>query len=214
MYVSSGSLPLLLGRKTVSGNIVVIGGGLVGLEVAEYLSERGCSVTVLEMRSEVAADMGSIRKICVKESLYINKVKEVTKAKVVKIEKDAVIAEVEGKLERYPCDGTVVAIGVRSKDATSLEAVCREEDIPYFSLGDAAKARRAINAIAEPVLPVLHRPYLYRRRLVGRQWRWRRLWIVILHPVQGHNSKVQEIYLAVAVYIACNDSLTNRPIEI
>lgn len=40
---------VLLGKKEISGNVVVIGGGLVGLEVAEYVSEKGCKTTVLEM---------------------------------------------------------------------------------------------------------------------------------------------------------------------
>ena len=32
----------------VSGTAVVIGGGLVGMEAAEYLAENGCKVTVLK----------------------------------------------------------------------------------------------------------------------------------------------------------------------
>jgi len=140
---------VLLGKSTLSNNVVVIGGGMVGLEVAEYLSERDCKVTVLEMLPEVATDLGPIRRICIKESMHLNDIKEVTKAKVVQIEEGAVVAEVGCQLQSYPCDSAVIAIGVRSRDASSLEAMCREKDLPYFSLGDAAKARRAIDAIAE-----------------------------------------------------------------
>ena len=140
---------ILLGRKEVKGNVVVIGGGLVGLEVAEFLAEKACDVTVLEMQSEVAADLGSIRKICVKESMYMNNIKDMTNAKVVRIEDETVFVEVNGTVEQIPCDAVVVAIGARSKDASQLEKACREIDVPYFKLGDASKARRAIDAIAE-----------------------------------------------------------------
>ncbi len=40
---------VLGGKVKVSGAAVVIGGGLVGMEAAEYLAESGCKVTVLEM---------------------------------------------------------------------------------------------------------------------------------------------------------------------
>ena len=48
---------------------VVIGGGLVGMEAAEYLAESGSRVTVLEMLPEVCADIGPVRKICVMEEI-------------------------------------------------------------------------------------------------------------------------------------------------
>ena len=60
---------VLDGEAKAEGNVVVIGGGMVGMEVAEYLSEKGAKVTVLEMMKEFCADMGSTRKICVTEQI-------------------------------------------------------------------------------------------------------------------------------------------------
>ncbi len=40
---------VLNGVVQVDGRVVVIGGGMVGMETAEYLAEKGCKVTVLEM---------------------------------------------------------------------------------------------------------------------------------------------------------------------
>lgn len=42
----------------------------------------------------MGADLGRIRKICVKESMYINQIKEVTGIKVTEIKEGAVIVEI------------------------------------------------------------------------------------------------------------------------
>ena len=61
---------ILNGKVSVDGNVVVIGGGMAGMEVAEYLAQRGCKVTDLEMMKEFCADLGMARKSCVTESIY------------------------------------------------------------------------------------------------------------------------------------------------
>ena len=54
----------LLAQKDVSaGKAVVIGGGLVGMEVAEFLAGKGSSVTVVEMKDSVLGELGQLRKI-------------------------------------------------------------------------------------------------------------------------------------------------------
>ena len=40
---------VLAKKEIVFGNVSVIGGGLVGVETAEYLASRGCKVTIIEM---------------------------------------------------------------------------------------------------------------------------------------------------------------------
>ena len=44
----------LLKKEIVFGNVSVIGGGLVGVETAEYLAARGCNVTIIEMMDQIA----------------------------------------------------------------------------------------------------------------------------------------------------------------
>ena len=46
---------VLSGKTEVYGRTAVIGGGMVGCETAEYLAERGCSVSVIEMLDKIAA---------------------------------------------------------------------------------------------------------------------------------------------------------------
>ena len=140
---------VLSGKENLSGNIVVIGGGMVGMETAEYLAERGCKVTVLEMLPEFCADLGSTRKISVTENIYKAGINPVTNVMVTEVKEGSVIGKKDGKETAYPCDYAVVAIGTRSKNGENLKTACRKNNIPYFVIGDAAKGRRAINATRE-----------------------------------------------------------------
>jgi len=45
---------VLTGQSKLSGKVVVVGGGLVGIETAEYLAAQGCEVTVIEMLEGIA----------------------------------------------------------------------------------------------------------------------------------------------------------------
>ena len=46
---------ILSGKADVGDSVVIIGGGQVGLEVAEYLAEKGKRVTVIEILDEVGS---------------------------------------------------------------------------------------------------------------------------------------------------------------
>ncbi|WP_294188274.1 FAD-dependent oxidoreductase [uncultured Clostridium sp.] len=147
----TNSHDILAGTSMITGQIVVIGGGLVGLEVAEYLSGKVNDITVVEMLNEVAKDLGQLRKICVMESLYRESVKTITEAKCVEIKEKSIVIDRKGNIEEIPCDSVVVAIGARSRDFSELTNYCEEKNIAYHVIGDAVRARRALNSIEEAV---------------------------------------------------------------
>lgn len=147
-YVTN-SHDILAGKAKVNGDIVVIGGGLVGLEVAEYLSGNVNKITVVEMLNEVAKDLGQLRKICVMESLYHEGIKTITEAKCVEIKEKSIVIDKNGVVEEVPCDSVIVAIGARSRNFESISDYCKENNIPYHVIGDAVRARRALNCIEE-----------------------------------------------------------------
>lgn len=145
----TNSHDILAGKARVNGDIVVIGGGLVGLEVAEYLSGNVNKITVVEMLNEVAKDLGQLRKICVMESLYHEGIKTITEAKCVEIKEKSIVIDRNGVVEEVPCDSVIVAIGARSRNFESISDYCKENNIPYHVIGDAVRARRALNCIEE-----------------------------------------------------------------
>lgn len=145
----TNSHDVLSGKATVSGKVIIIGGGLVGLEVAEYVHDQASEITVVEMQDRVAKDLGQLRAICVLESLETSGVQTLTNAKCVEIKEHAVILMHNEKIVEYPCDSVVVAIGARSRDFADVAAFCQEQGIPCHVIGDAVRARRALDAVAE-----------------------------------------------------------------
>lgn len=156
--IPGGSLPhvvhsfdVLEANAVVSGNVVVIGGGLIGLEVAEYLAEKDKDnhVTVLEMTDAVGKELGMFRKISVMENLYMNGIQTMVNTKCNEIKEHSIEIEREGVTQELACDYVVLAVGTVSKDYEEIKQYSENNQIPYYVIGDALKARRAIDAIAE-----------------------------------------------------------------
>lgn len=156
LNIPGGNLPnvtnshdVLSGRVIVTGKVVVVGGGLVGLEVAEYLHGKVSEITVVEMLDKVAKDLGSLRNICVMENLYAFGIKTLTNAKCIEVKENAVVIERMGNIEEIPCDSVIVSIGARARNFDNISTYCKEHSVLCHVIGDAVRARRALNAVAE-----------------------------------------------------------------
>ncbi|MGG4220584.1 FAD-dependent oxidoreductase [Paenibacillus jamilae] len=148
--IVTNSHDVLSGQVKVAGRVVIVGGGLVGLEVAEYLHDTATEITVLEMQDKVAKDLGELRSICVMESLNDSGVHILTNTKCLEIKENGVVIETkEGQIKTSTCDSVVVAIGARSRSYVNLQNHCEKNHIPFHVIGDAVRARRALNAVSE-----------------------------------------------------------------
>lgn len=137
---------VLMGKEKLSGYIAIIGGGLVGLEAADYLATQGCKVTVLEMKDKIGADLGSLRQIAVMMKMNQLKVELKSSSKVNSLSKEGVVLE---SGQTIPCEHVVYAVGSKSVDNSELCSMMDKLSIPYQIIGDAKAARRALNAIEE-----------------------------------------------------------------
>lgn len=137
---------VLMGKEKLSGYIAIIGGGLVGLEAADYLATQGCRVTVLEMKDKIGADLGSLRQIAVMMKMNQLKVELKPSSKVNSLSKEGVVLE---SGQTIPCEHVVYAVGSKSVDNSELCSMMDKLSIPYQIIGDAKAARRALNAIEE-----------------------------------------------------------------
>ena len=137
---------VLMGKEKLSGYIAIIGGGLVGLEAADYLASQGCKVTVLEMKDKIGADLGSLRQIAVMMKMNQLKVELKPSSKVNSLSKEGVVLE---SGQTIPCEHVVYAVGSKSVDNSELCSMMDKLSIPYQIIGDAKAARRALNAIEE-----------------------------------------------------------------
>ncbi|HSK67990.1 MAG TPA: dihydrolipoyl dehydrogenase [Candidatus Limnocylindria bacterium] len=114
---STGALSL----REVPGELVVIGGGVIGIEFANAYANFGCKVTVLEMMDKILPLMDEQLSAMLRASLEKEGVAIHTGAKVLGVEKqggkNVVRAELSGKTESYPADKVLVAVGRRTDTA-------------------------------------------------------------------------------------------------
>lgn len=141
---------VLKGETVLDGKrTVVIGGGLVGLEVAEYLSEHGCDVTVVEMQDVIGKDIGHGRKTSVMCNLKAHNIKFVTNTACTAITEKGVQGKCGDEIITVEGEAVVVAVGSRSNNTQWLTDYCAKKEIALYTIGDAKKTRRAIDAIHE-----------------------------------------------------------------
>lgn len=141
---------VLSGKVKLQGQVAIVGGGLVGVETAEKLIEEGCQVQIIEMLPEIASDLGMTRKIYTMTSLAQKGIPRFTNSKCIAIKPSSLVIEQEGEpMEIEGLDHVVMAVGAKSRCTKDLEEACKNLHIPHYVIGDALKARRALNAIHE-----------------------------------------------------------------
>lgn len=103
----------------VGKRVVIIGGGLVGIEMAEFLVERGREVTVLEAGPKMAVQMAHPRRWRVLTDLRDHGSQLITDAKVTQITEEAVHYELrpgagdsDGTSVSVESDSVVIATGL------------------------------------------------------------------------------------------------------
>ena len=107
----------ILDLTEIPEKLVVIGGGVIGLEMASYFSSVGTKVTVVEMLNKIAGptenEISSIlQKNLTKKGITFN-----LGCKVTEIASDGVIFERDGKLEKVEADKILLSIGRRAVTA-------------------------------------------------------------------------------------------------
>lgn len=145
----------LKGVDNLGINILVIGGGLVGCETADYLAAPhnymkpfDRKVTVIEMRDNILEDDNSANRDLLVTRLLQKNVKIITGAKVEEILPDGITYTQKG--EKYILNGIdaiVCAMGTVSEN--SLVEELSELSIPVIAIGDANKPRKIMHAVYE-----------------------------------------------------------------
>ena len=158
IILATGSTPLLLpipglsdcgyvtaqdmldGKAQMGKNVLVVGGGMVGCEAAEYLAERGHQVTVIEMKDVIAADVTPENRRYMFENFEETHVLLRPGAKVTQFYADgvdyALVDGSTGSLRGY--DNIVLAMGSRSN--TALKETAEKVAGQVLVIGEAAKA--------------------------------------------------------------------------
>ncbi len=115
--------------KAIPKSMVVIGGGIIGLEIASFLAKFGTKITVVEMLEEVLPGIDVDCTRVVKKALRAHGVEFFTKAAAKNVEKTAGGAKVtfiteEGETKVVEVDKVLVSVGLRPNvEGFGLEAL-------------------------------------------------------------------------------------------
>ncbi|MBI5896161.1 MAG: FAD-dependent oxidoreductase, partial [Desulfobacterales bacterium] len=149
MSVVCDAWQLLNGEVAPKENAVVIGGGLVGMETADYLSQKGIrNVTLVEMLAKPPVRPISAHGTMLHRRLATAGVRLMFNTKVQQIEEGAVIVSTDGAEKRLaPVGQVIVAVGVTPRQ--DLKEMLVRKHIRHFVVGDAQEPRRIIEATTE-----------------------------------------------------------------
>lgn len=131
----------------IAKNIIVIGGDLVGLELAEFLVERGRTVTVLEPSGSLGPNLSIVRRSRVVHMLKEHKVDLLTNVTIKEIDGQEVIFDHEEAQKSLQADQVIIALGADTNSELSDELT--NLNMPLTSIGDCTSVGYIHGAIAD-----------------------------------------------------------------
>ncbi len=140
---------ILNGEVAPKDNAVVIGGGLVGMETADYLCGKGIkNITLVEMLAKMPVAPISAHGVMLHRRLKAAGARLMFNTIVKRIEEGVVHVSTGGEDSKIePVNQVIIAVGVTSRQG--LKAMLERENIRHFIIGDAKEPRRIIEATEE-----------------------------------------------------------------
>ena len=106
----------ILDIRTLPKKVVVIGVGVIGLEMASYFNSVGCEVSVIEMLDKIAGPTEKEISSILEKNYAKKGVKFILGAKVTSVDKSGHVEyEKDGKTKRIECDLALISTGRRAR---------------------------------------------------------------------------------------------------
>ncbi|MBR4162371.1 MAG: FAD-dependent oxidoreductase [Solobacterium sp.] len=140
------AIDVIAGDKVAGRNNLILGGGLVGAECADFLREHNRSSVIVDQLPDIALDLY----LGAREHLMnrLSDVKRICNAKITKIYEDGIDYEKDGSVETLRgFDNVILALGAASYNP--LEEKIEDFVKEVYVIGDAKKAGRTNNATSE-----------------------------------------------------------------
>ncbi len=142
---------VLINRAKVEGTVVIIGGGVVGLETAEFLADQGKKVTVVEMLDDLATGMERWHKQYLLDRLNLLGVTILTKTKAEAVQEEGLLVGTEaGSKQLLTADTIVLSTGAIGNQELYRELSGKVAEL--YLIGDCVEPRRILEATAEGFL--------------------------------------------------------------
>jgi pyruvate/2-oxoglutarate dehydrogenase complex dihydrolipoamide dehydrogenase (E3) component len=138
----------LSGNLSLGSKVLVVGGGGIGAEVADYLSENGKEVTLVEMLEGIALDLVAHLQYFLNKRLKEKGVQILTSTKAIRFEKGGLwVEDPQGTRKLEGFDSIVLALGSTPNDEIVKSLKGKVPEI--YVIGDASKPREVMEALLE-----------------------------------------------------------------
>ena len=140
----------LFGKKAVGENIVVVGGGLVGCEIAYGYAKEGKQVTIVEALDEILTlnNVPNMNRSMLLDAFEYYKTPILTGTRLKAVQDDgAVVILPDGSEKKLTADTVILSIGYQP--LPSLKEALGETGIPVYEIGDGNKVGNVMSCIAE-----------------------------------------------------------------
>ena len=131
----------------LSKDIIIIGGDLVGLELAEFLVERGRKVKVLDPTGSLGPNLSIVRRSRVVHLLKEHGVDLLTNVEIKEIRGQEVFVYHEDTDKTFKMDQVIIALGANPN--LSLSRMLSKINIPHTTIGDCASIGYIHGAIGD-----------------------------------------------------------------
>lgn len=153
---SRRSLPsnAVIGGGNDAAAVTIVGGGMVGLELADLLRTRGCRIHVLEMTDTAARGMARNNRHELLDRLREAGVRITTSCRIVRASGKALSIEVAGRTEEVAIgDALVFATGTLPE--LSVMPAVQASKVPYTRVGDCNVPGDFLTAIRDASMAAL-----------------------------------------------------------
>lgn len=140
------AVDLLLGKRSAGKRVAVIGGGMVGAELADHLAVHGSEATIFEMLPDIGQDAEAAAMHFLKRNLTKYGVEVYTSTKVLEIHGGTIIAERDGKRQEFTGFDMVALAAGMVKNTALAEELGGYRVIP---VGDAAGVKNGFENIQQ-----------------------------------------------------------------
>ncbi|MDF1592127.1 MAG: FAD-dependent oxidoreductase [Desulfobacterales bacterium] len=146
-HASMTAWEAIAGTATPVSPCLVVGGGLVGCEAADYLSEHGHRIVLVEILPGIASDGDADTQAFYDMKFAKNKVAAYTATRIERIDRHAAVLERDGETITVPIESIVLAVGAEPIDSLSEELAAA--GISCVKIGDCVTPRRILDAVHE-----------------------------------------------------------------
>ena len=142
-----GAIDTYYETEKVGDKVVMIGGGLVGVETALFLAAKGKDVTVVEMGPKAYADANRLHAEAIRLAVKDYNVEILTDTTCLEITEEGVIVETGGEKKLLKADTAVYSVGMKANDTAYAELYDAAPEV--YRIGDCAQVGTAGTAIRQ-----------------------------------------------------------------